>query len=117
SSDPIKAVVSGDAAAAMAIDFYANAKIADLGENNLGYKVPPGQTIIDPDPIAILKGAPNLEVARRFVNYVLSADAQKILMLPKGTKGGPKLSYLGRMAVNTKAYQETEGKRVDSYNP
>ena len=32
SSDPIKSVVSGDAAASLAIDFYANSKISDLGE-------------------------------------------------------------------------------------
>lgn len=117
SSDPIKAVVSGDAAAAMAIDFYANAKIADLGKDNLGFILPPGQTVLDPDPVGILKGAPNLKVAERFVNYVLSKDAQKLLILPKGEKHGPRISFLGRMAVNKQAYQETEGKRVDEFNP
>jgi ABC-type Fe3+ transport system substrate-binding protein len=117
SSDPIKAVVSGDAVAAMAIDFYANAKIADLGPDNLGFALPPGQTVLDPDPIAIMKGAPNRKIAERFVSFVLSKDPQKLLVLPKGAKEGPKLSYLGRMAVNTVTYAETNGKRVDSFNP
>ncbi len=117
SSDPIKAVVSGDAVAAMAIDFYANAKIADLGANNLGFALPPGQTVLDPDPVAILKGAPNKKIASRFINYVLSSEAQNILMLNKGAKGGPRLSFLGRMAVNTQSYVATEGKRVNDYNP
>ena len=54
SSDPIKAVVSADAAAAMAIDFYALAKIGDLGRDNLGFVLPEKQTVLDPDPIAML---------------------------------------------------------------
>jgi len=117
SSDPIKSVVSGDAVAAMAIDFYANAKIADVGANNLGFVLPPGQTVLDPDPIAILKGAPNKKVAGRFVDFVLSAEAQKLLMLPKKYKDGPRISFLGRMAVNTETYKTTVGRRLNAYNP
>jgi ABC-type Fe3+ transport system substrate-binding protein len=117
STDPIKAVVSGDVGLAMAIDFYALAKIGDLGPDNLGFVLPEGQSVLDPDPIAILKGAPNRKVAERFVQFVLSVDGQKLLLLPKGAPGGPKLSSLGRMAVNTKAYQDTEGKRISPANP
>ncbi len=117
SSDPIKAVVAGDVAMAMAIDFYALAKIGDLGPSNLGFVLPQGQTVLDPDPIAILKGAPNRKVAERFVDFVLSVDGQKLLLLPKGAEGGPVKSSLGRMAANTKAYELTEGKRIDAYNP
>lgn len=117
SSDPIKAVVAGDAAASMVIDFYATPKITDLGEDNLGFVLPPGQTILDPDPVAIIKGAPNRRTSERFVAWVLSADAQKILILPKGAEGGPKIEALGRMAVNTRAYKETEGKRTSAFNP
>jgi ABC-type Fe3+ transport system substrate-binding protein len=101
----------------MAIDFYALAKVGDLGPDNLGFILPEGQSVLDPDPIAILKGAPNRKVAERFVQFVLSADGQKLLLLPKGAPGGPKQSSLGRMAVNTKAYQETEGKRISPANP
>jgi ABC-type Fe3+ transport system substrate-binding protein len=107
SSDPIKAVVSGDVAAAMAIDFYALAKIGDLGKDNLGYSMPEGKTVLDPDPIALLKGAPNQEVAKRFIDYVLSPEGQKLLILPKGAKGGPTMETLGRMSVNRQAYVET----------
>jgi ABC-type Fe3+ transport system substrate-binding protein len=117
STDPIKAVVSGDVGLAMAIDFYALAKIGDLGPNNLGFVLPEGQSVLDPDPIAILKGAPNRKVAERFVQFVLGVDGQKLLLLPKGAPGGPKLSSLGRMAVNIKAYQDTEGKRISPANP
>jgi ABC-type Fe3+ transport system substrate-binding protein len=117
SSDPIKAVVAGDAAAAMAIDFYAKSKIGDLGPENLGFTLPPGQSVLDPDPVAILKGAPNRLMAERFVSYVLSADAQKLLILPKGTPGGPRVETLGRIAINMKSYAQTVGKRTDDFNP
>lgn len=117
SSDPIKAVVSGDAIASMAIDFYALAKVGDLGPENLGFVLPAGQTILDPDPIALVKGAPNRVIAGRFIEYVLGKDAQKILMLPKGAAGGPVKESMGRMAINTRAYDETEGKRTQVMNP
>jgi ABC-type Fe3+ transport system substrate-binding protein len=117
SSDPIKAVVSGDVTAAMTIDFYALAKVGDLGANNLGFVLPEGQTILDPDPIAVLKGAPNKKVAQRFVDFVLSNEGQKLLVLAKGQPGGPERSTLGRMAVNKATYKDTEGKRVSDSNP
>ncbi len=117
SSDPIKAVVSGDVAAAMAIDYYALAKIADLGEKNVGFLLPAGQTILDSDPIGILRGAPNRKVAERFVDYVLGTEAQKLLLLPMGQKDGPSLSVLARMSANPIAYKETEGRRVGGVNP
>lgn len=117
SSDPIKAVVAADASASMAIDFYALAKIGDLGAANLGFALPEGLTIFDPDPVAILKGAPNRKVAERFVEWVLSVPAQKLLILPKGVEGGPVKESMGRMAVNVKAYEETEGKRTSAFNP
>lgn len=117
SSDPIKAVVTGDAALTMAIDFYAFPKIAELGTGNLGFILPEGQTILDPDPIAILKGSPNRTAAERFVAFILSPEAQNLLMLPKGAPGGPKHETLGRLAVNVESYKLTEGKRVLPMNP
>jgi ABC-type Fe3+ transport system substrate-binding protein len=117
SSDPIKAIVSGDASVAPAIDFYALAKIGDLGADNLGFSLPEGKTVIDPDPVAIIKGSANRTPAERFVTWLVSADAQKLLILPKGTPGGPKLESLGRMAVNTETYAQTESLNLAGMNP
>ena len=117
SSDPIKDVVSGDAAAGLAIGYFANAKIGDLGAARLGFSLPAEQSIINPDPISILKGAPNSIPAQRFVEFLLSSDSQKLLLLPKGAKEGPQQSSLARMAVNKKSYEETEGKRINRLNP
>ena len=117
SSDPVKAVVSGDTVASMVIDFYGLAKIWDLGKENLGFILPKGQTILDPDPIAILKGAPQRKVAERFVNFLLSEDAQKLWLLPKGTVDGPRLSNLARMSVLPALYPKTKSLRLYSMNP
>jgi ABC-type Fe3+ transport system substrate-binding protein len=117
SSDVIKSIVAGDAAATLAIDFYALAKIGDLGSDKLGFVLPEGKTIIEGDPVSILKGAPNRQVAERFVDFILSIDGQTILMLPKGVPNGPKSETLGRLAVNTEAYKQTEGRRVNALNP
>jgi ABC-type Fe3+ transport system substrate-binding protein len=117
SSDPIKNVVAGDAVASMAIDFYALAKVSELGTDKLGFALPAAQTVLDPDPIAIMKGAPNRKAAERFVNFVLSNEAQKLLVLGSKETDGPKLSVLGRMAVNTQTYKDTEGRRINPFNP
>ncbi|TVQ81166.1 MAG: extracellular solute-binding protein [Bradymonadales bacterium] len=117
SSDPIRAVVTGDVLAAMAIDFYAAAQIADVGAENLGFALPEGQSILDPDPIAILRGAPNRLVAEKFVEFVMLPSEQKLLMLPRAEADGPRRSTLGRMGVNRLAYEQTEGRRVIDLNP
>lgn len=117
SSDVIKTVVSGDATATLAIDFYALAKIGDLGADKLGFILPEGKTILEGDPVTVLKGAPNRQAADRFVEFILSPEGQVLLMLPKGAPGGPKIETLGRLAVNTEAYKMTEGKRTNPLNP
>ena len=43
---------------------------------------------MNPDPIAILEGAPSRELAKEFVNYVLGPDGQKLWFLKRGAKGG-----------------------------
>jgi ABC-type Fe3+ transport system substrate-binding protein len=117
SSDPIKAIVSSDAAIAPAIDFYALAQIGELGKDNLGFVLPAGETVLDPDPVAMLKGAPNATVAGRFIDFLLTPEAQKLLILPQGSAGGPKRSTMGRMSINKVAYTQTEGKRTNEANP
>jgi ABC-type Fe3+ transport system substrate-binding protein len=114
SSDPIKAVISGEASLAPTIDFYAAAKIGDLGSDNLGFILPSDYAILDPDPVGILKGAPNRQSAERFIQYILSAEAQKILILPKGQLGGPVKETIGRMAVNTEAYNQVQLKSISA---
>ncbi|MBP6217953.1 MAG: extracellular solute-binding protein [Oligoflexales bacterium] len=117
SSAPIKAVVAGESCAGLSVDYFAFSKLDELGEKNLGFIYPKDKTIINSDPIAILKRGPNPLVAKRFVEFVLSTQAQKFLLLPKGLGDGPKFTSLGRMSVNRQAYLETEGRRVSVLNP
>jgi ABC-type Fe3+ transport system substrate-binding protein len=117
SSDPIKAVTYGQSVVATSIDFYANAKIAELGSKNLGFVAPHGESIFNSDPIGILKGAQNRLQAQRFVEFILSTRGQKLLLLPKGAQGGPKYTSLGRIAVNRGVYGLREVASLGLLNP
>jgi ABC-type Fe3+ transport system substrate-binding protein len=99
------------------IDFYAYAQIAKTGSDKLGYVTPQGLSVTNADPIGILKGAPNKVTAQRFVEYCLSKDAQKLLMLPKGAAGGPKTDALARSSVLPALYGELGKKSLITSNP
>ena len=74
----------GDAAYGIAIDQYGNAQVAYYGKDNVSFVVPEGQTVINPDSIAILKNPPHPEMAQRFLEFVLSRAGQSLWMLQKG---------------------------------
>ncbi len=99
SSQVVGEVAKGEYAMGPAIDYYGLSKIAEVGEDELGFVLPAKLTVITPDPVAILKGAPNMELAKLFVDFVLSEDGQKIWMFDKGSEGGPAKYNLMRMSV------------------
>ncbi len=105
SSTLVNDVSSGEAVFVPAIDFYARAKIGQAGSEKLGYIAPQGQSVVTPDPIAVLRGAPNKELAEKFVAFVLSPSGQKLWMLPKGAAGGPQKESLFRAPILPTAYQ------------
>ena len=105
SSTLVNDVSSGEAVFVPAIDFYGRAKIAQAGAEKLGYISPKGQSVITPDPIGILRGAPNEKLAEAFVAFVLSPEGQKLWMLKQGSVGGPKEEALYRMAVLPSLYK------------
>jgi ABC-type Fe3+ transport system substrate-binding protein len=111
-------VTSGDIAYGLCIDYYAWAQIAKVGANKIGYVLPSGNaTVINPDSIAILKGAPNLGLAKTFVDYVLSPTGQKLLMLPTGVPGGPTTKVLGRMSILPSLYTQLGNQSIVPLNP
>ena len=91
SSDSVsRDVVIGKAACAGTLDFYALTAMAREHEQvrrgwadsaELGLVFPIGETILNPDSIAILKGAPHLELARLFITWCLSEVGQQTWML------------------------------------
>lgn len=116
SSDPVRAVGTGDAAAATVIDFYGLSQVIENGQDKIGFVLPPGKTIIDPDPVALVKNGPSPVVAGRFVEFLLTKEAQKVWVLPVGEKDGPTRANQARLAVHPLAYKETEGRRLPLLN-
>lgn len=112
-----KDLAAGETAFAMLIDTYAYSAIEEAGEKNLGFVFPSKVTAITPDPIAMLKGAPNPAAARAFIRYTLSPRAQRIWMYRAGVKGGPKKFSLNKMSVLPEVYKGVKGKTVIETNP
>jgi len=112
-----KSVGAGDVAYGLAIDQYAWSEVAKVGADKIGYVMPEGLTVINPDSIAILKGAPNLEVAQRFLTFTLTDEGQKLWMLPVGAEGGPEEFLLTRLSVVPSLYGELAGESVVPVNP
>jgi iron(III) transport system substrate-binding protein len=96
-------VSNGDAAAAMAIDFYARAQIAAVGGGRLGYVEPQGATVITPEPIAQVRGAPHAEAARRFIEFVLSEAGQRLWITQAGPGETPEMA-LQRLPIVRSVY-------------
>ncbi len=113
-----KDVVSGQVIYGMAIDFYAYGAIAQQDDpKKIQYTLPPDATVIAPDSIAILKGAPNRHVAEKFVTYVMSKAGQKLWLLRDTDPEGPKIKGgLNRASVLPSLYDELGDRSVVS-NP
>ncbi len=110
-------VGAGQVIYGLAIDFYAYSQIAALGPEKIKYVLPTDGTVVNPDSIAILKGAPNMEIAKKFVEFVLSEQAQKLWMLRDTDDEGPKWKGgLNRASVLPALYDEL-GDRCVVTNP
>ena len=110
-------VAAGQVIYGMAIDFYAYGQIAEIGADKIKYVVPPDAAVVSPDSIAILKGAPNMEVAQKFLDFVLSDEAQKLWVLRDTDPEGPKWKGgLNRSSVIPALYDEL-GERCVAANP
>lgn len=101
-------VESGDAAAGMSIDFYGRFQSEAVrrpdGTSRLGYVTPEGGSSFGVDPIGLLRGAPSPELARAFIAFVLSPEAQKLWNWKVGTPGGPQKYALRRLPVLPELY-------------
>ncbi len=106
-------VVNGQVIYGLAIDFYAYSQIAAVGADKIKYILPADGTVVNPDSIAILKGAPNLEIAKKFIEFVLSENAQKLWMLPEDDPEGPKWEGgLNRASVLPALYDKLDERYV-----
>lgn len=131
-------VSNGEAAAGLAIDFYGRGQAQTVmrpGEtpatSRVGYVDPKGAVYIDADPASILLGAPNVELAKRFVEFCLSDEGQVLWQFhptespegadnPRGEDGaamGPRQYALRRMPVRREMYEKYTPYFVDQANP
>ena len=103
-------VAAGNCAAGMCIDFYGRQQVEALerrsGSERLGYVSPLGGTVYSVDPIGLLRGAPNPETARAFIEYVLSREGQRLWNQKPGTPGGPTRYALRRLPVRKDAFED-----------
>jgi len=117
SSSLAKDVATGQVAMGPAIDFYGWTQVAEAGEDLLGFVLPEKLTVITPDTIAILKGAPHLETARMFVDFAMGESGQKLWMLKAGAPGGPRKYNLLRMSVLPVIYERYADVSIRKLNP
>jgi len=83
---------------------------AQSGAVRIGYVSPTGGSVASVDPIGLLRGARNREVAQAFIDYVLSMDGQKLWNFRPGTPGGPERFALRRLPVRKDFYAHDEWK-------
>ncbi|MDR3357725.1 MAG: ABC transporter substrate-binding protein [Desulfovibrio sp.] len=76
SGQVIDDTASGELVASLAVDYIANDKISKGATMALAY---PPEMLIAPSPVAIIKGTGNPDAARKFVDYLLSREAQTII--------------------------------------
>ncbi len=131
-------VSSGEAAAGLAIDFYGKAQAQSAlapgqahSDGRVGYVDPAGSVYIDPDPVSILRGGPEPELAKRFVEYLLTEQGQSIWNFKpnaelsaelraydeSGALLGPSIYALRRMPARRLMYEKHMPRLMDKVNP
>jgi ABC-type Fe3+ transport system substrate-binding protein len=112
-----KDVAIGEVAYGLAIDFYAWAQVNEAGADKIGFVMPDNLTMITPDGIGILKGAPNRAVAEAFIRFVMSTPGQKLWLWAKGSVDGPQQYQLNRFSVLPSLYELSPQSTAVKLNP
>jgi iron(III) transport system substrate-binding protein len=101
-------VGAGNCAVGMCIDFYGRyqeqSSAERSGRQRLGFHMPAGGTTLSPDPIALMRGAPNRELGEAFIEYVMSMEGQKLWNFKPGEPGGPQQFALRRLPIRKDFY-------------
>ena len=101
-------VSMGNAAVGLAIDFYGRYQAETSrnpdGSQRMVYVNPTGGSSVSADPISLLRGAPNRELAIQFMEYVVSVEGQKLWNYRPGTPGGPEKFALRRLPIRRDFY-------------
>jgi iron(III) transport system substrate-binding protein len=111
-------VAMGDGAAGMCIDFFGRFQreyLATGGHGErVGFATARGETSFNADPIGLLRGARQRELAIAFIEFVLSDEGQKLWSFRRGAPGGPETYALGRLPIVPRLYDHAfDHDRVD----
>jgi ABC-type Fe3+ transport system substrate-binding protein len=115
---PSDDVGTAQAVAGIVIDFYGRKAVLRVGDAIAGFAIPEQGSVTDPDPIAMLKGAPHPELSARFIEFVISEEGQKLWTFrARSGKGGPDHYVLGRLAIRPDMYEKYKAEMFDPTNP
>ncbi len=98
SGDVRDAVIRGDIAVGITIDFYGYT--AQMQNPACEYILPEGESIVNGDPIALLVTSKNVEAAKAFIAWVLT-DGQAVWLDPE----------INRIPSNPAIFQTEEGQK------
>ena len=117
-------VAQGDAAMGVCIDFFGRFESQSLRDHGagdrIGYIDPPGETMLDPDPISLLLNPPDLEMARRFIEFTLAPAGQALWQFAPGTHAdglGPEQFSLRRLPICAELYRDHFDRFIDKVDP
>jgi len=91
------AVIQGEVAVGITIDFYGYT--AQQVNPDCKYIIPPGESIVNGDPIALVNGSRHPEAAQAFIAWVLT-EGQKIWLDPA----------INRLPANPRVFETPEGR-------
>ncbi|MSR17934.1 MAG: extracellular solute-binding protein [Phycisphaerales bacterium] len=132
SAKPPIDVAEGESACGVAIDFYGRAEAQSMREASISAGEPSldrvvfhearGESMVDADPIALLRGAPHREIALRFIRYCLSPEGQALWQLEPGEGDAcglprPRAFALRRMPALRSMYACCDDCFIDKQNP
>lgn len=104
SVEALSAVESGEVSVSIAIDFYGYS--AEVQFPGTKYVLPFNESIVNGDPIALLKTSKHPDAAQAFIRWMLSIEGQKIWLDTR----------VNRMPVREDVFKTPEGKkRLDLY--
>lgn len=122
-------VSQGQAAVGTAIDFYGRFQSQSLlrpgqapEDSRVGYVDPPGVTLIDPDPISMLRAGASPVIARRFIEYLMSIEGQALWNFSKiaGDSAdalGPERYELRRLPIRRVMFEQYTDRMIDKVDP
>lgn len=103
-------IAEGNSVAGISVDMMAHTQAyvenQRSGHERVRFVLPKEGSGINADPIAFLRGAPNLEVAKLLVEFLLSKEGQQIYTQYPKTPGGPTKNALFRPAINKQIYAD-----------